>query len=304
MSRRFFERHVLHHIARLHNLLKSLHNSAPISLASPCRLPHVIPAEDRCGSKVLWDPDGTFLTIRFGLPLENDPLPVCDTNVSSSARNERTPPNEILKKCIISQPQYFCLSFSFLSWFEWKDCVSFFYFLFWKDRKKYNCNCDKQDSLNGFQGKSWLFTPRVIYQNSHFLHTNKISRVEGCAASDYDFHLALIRLKAILPRLLYALLAGWHYWTFPLSFSRHLFFYRMTSHDDAALPKIPLHTASAAGRSQLQLRSAEPLRHFLILPSFQKAFIDHPLPPHNVFWTLRQRARKRFNLLTIATDLP
>lgn len=39
MSRRFSERHVLHHIARLHNLLKSLHNSSPIGLASPMQTP-------------------------------------------------------------------------------------------------------------------------------------------------------------------------------------------------------------------------------------------------------------------------
>lgn len=136
MSRRFLECHVLHHIARLHNLLKSLHNSSPISLASPCRLPptphpsapRVIPAEDRCGSKVLWDPDGTFLTIRFGLPLENDPLPVCDTNVSSSARNERTPPNEILKKNTLSPGPSITISFlgffSFLVWMK-RQCFAF-----------------------------------------------------------------------------------------------------------------------------------------------------------------------------------
>lgn len=37
-----------------------------------------------------------------------------------------------------------------------------------------------------------LFTPRVVYQNSNFLCANKISRVEGCVASDDDFHLASI----------------------------------------------------------------------------------------------------------------
>lgn len=76
--------------------VKSIHNSSPISLASQCRL-LCYPREDRCGSKVLWDPDGTFLTIRFRLPLENDPLPVRDTNISSSASNETTPPDENLK---------------------------------------------------------------------------------------------------------------------------------------------------------------------------------------------------------------
>lgn len=85
--------------------VKSIHNSSPISLASQCRL-LCYPREDRCGSKVLWDPDGTFLTIRFRLPLENDPLPVCDTNISSSASNETTPPNENLKN-----------TFSFLDWY-------------------------------------------------------------------------------------------------------------------------------------------------------------------------------------------
>lgn len=89
--------HTQHHVARqISQFAKSIHNSSPISLASLCRL-LCYPTEDRCGSGALWDPDGTFPTIRFGLPLENDPFPVCDINVSSSASNEMTPPNENLK---------------------------------------------------------------------------------------------------------------------------------------------------------------------------------------------------------------
>lgn len=89
--------HMQHHVARqISQFAKSIHNSSPISLASLCRL-LCYPTEDRCGSRALWDPDGTFPTIRFGLPLENDPFPACDTNVSSSASNEMTPPNENLK---------------------------------------------------------------------------------------------------------------------------------------------------------------------------------------------------------------
>lgn len=88
---------VHHHIVRqISQFVKPIHNSSSIHLASRCRLPHY-PREDKCGSEALGDPDGTFPTIRFGLPLENDPFPVCDTNVSSSAHNEVMPPNEHLK---------------------------------------------------------------------------------------------------------------------------------------------------------------------------------------------------------------
>lgn len=85
-----------HNVWQISQFAKSIHNSSPISLASWCRL-LCYPREDRCESKALWDPDGTFPTIRFGLPLENDPFPVCDTNVSLSASNEMTPANEKLK---------------------------------------------------------------------------------------------------------------------------------------------------------------------------------------------------------------
>lgn len=122
--------------------VKIIHNSSPINLASPCRLP-CYPKKDRCGSKVLWDPDGTFLTIRFGLPLENDPLPVCNTNVSSSASNETTPPNEHLKNTFS-----LCSQIS-LSLFNWKanvwyllaseTCGKPYTFL-----KYYDWNCDKE----------------------------------------------------------------------------------------------------------------------------------------------------------------
>lgn len=89
--------HMQHHVARqISQFAESIHNSSPISLASLCRL-LCYPTEDRCGSKALWDPDGTFPTIRFGLPLENHPFPARDTNVSPSARNEMTPPNENLR---------------------------------------------------------------------------------------------------------------------------------------------------------------------------------------------------------------
>lgn len=54
----------------------------PVSLVSMCS----------AGSQWRWmwerRPDGAFLTIRFRLPSWNDPLPVCDTNVSSSGSNE------------------------------------------------------------------------------------------------------------------------------------------------------------------------------------------------------------------------
>lgn len=110
--------------ARLCNLLKSIHNSLPISLRLP-PLP-CYPREDRCGSKVLWDPDGTFLTIRFGLLLENYPLPVCDTNVSSSARNERTPHKwNSPKKYIMSSLKHFhlLLFFPFPVWMKGLFCI-------------------------------------------------------------------------------------------------------------------------------------------------------------------------------------
>lgn len=94
--------HMQHHVARqISQFAESIHNSSPISLASPCRL-LCYPTEDRCGSKALWDPDGTFPTIRFGLPLENHPFPARDTNVSPSARNEMTPPNENLRHNVSS----------------------------------------------------------------------------------------------------------------------------------------------------------------------------------------------------------
>lgn len=86
--------HLQHHVVwQISQFAKSIHNSSPISLSSWCRL-LCYPREDRCESKALWDPDGTFPTIRFGLPLENDPFPVCDTNVSLSASNEMKPANE------------------------------------------------------------------------------------------------------------------------------------------------------------------------------------------------------------------
>lgn len=97
---------------------KSIHNSSPISLASWCRL-LCYPREDRCESKALWDPDGTFPTIRFGLPLENDPFPVCDTNVSLSAGNEMKPANEKNSKILF----LFASGFA-LSWFQLKANVS------------------------------------------------------------------------------------------------------------------------------------------------------------------------------------
>lgn len=83
--------HMHHHnFWQISQFAKNIHNSSPISLASLCWL-LCYPSQDRCESEAIWDPDGTFPTIRFGLPLENDPFPVCDTNVSLSANNEMTP---------------------------------------------------------------------------------------------------------------------------------------------------------------------------------------------------------------------
>lgn len=90
--------------------VKSIHNSSLISLAPACWLP-CYPTNDGYGSEVLWDPDGTFLTIRFGLPLENGPLAVCNTNVSSSsASNEMMLLNENCKNAASVSS----------SWFKWK----------------------------------------------------------------------------------------------------------------------------------------------------------------------------------------
>jgi len=105
-----------HDARQITQFAKRIHNSSQIRLVSLCRVLWYT-REDRCGSKALWDPDGTFLTIRFGLSLENYSFPVCDTNVSSSASNETTPSNENLKNKFSVCLRVSSIS---LSWFKLK----------------------------------------------------------------------------------------------------------------------------------------------------------------------------------------
>lgn len=202
--------------------VKSIHNSSPISLGSPCRLP-CYPREDRCGSKVLWDPDGTFLTIRFGLPLENDPLPVCDTNVSSSASNETTPPNENLKNTFS-----FCPRIS-LSWFKWKANVlcllaSESWAHAFKKKIKNYWKCDEAMTVliilqHFFQGKPLahsIFVYHVLPIKSQIFSAQiKLAGRRMCGYRLW-FSSALIHFKPVLSCLLDALLVSWPYWSFSL----------------------------------------------------------------------------------------
>lgn len=200
--------------------VKSIHNSSPISLASPCRLP-CYPREDRCGSKVLWDPDGTFLTIRFGLPLENDPLPVCDTNVSSSASNETTPPNENLKNTFSVCPRIS------LSWFKWKanvlcllaseSCST----CIWKKKRLeiwWGNDCVNYITTF-FSGKPLahsIFVYHVLPIKSQIFSAQiKLAGRRMCGYRLW-FSLALIHFKPMLSCLLDALLVSWPYWSFSL----------------------------------------------------------------------------------------
>lgn len=183
--------HMQHHVARqISQFVKSIHNSSPISLASPCRL-LCYPREDRCGSEALWDPDGTFPTIRFGLPLENDPFPVCDTNASSSASNEMTPPNENLKNTFSFCLQYFfiwvqikskCFVFACL-WIMRQTACTVMHFRLWLEMWWRN-DCLLHGCIINlwicFQGNphtaSLCCIPCAIYHNINFLCTNIISR--------------------------------------------------------------------------------------------------------------------------------
>lgn len=161
---------------------------------------------------------------------------------------------------------------------------------------------------SSFPGKT-ISKQHLVYhvpfnKNISFLWPNKISGEKNARLLIWIFiSLYLIKTRVVLSAWC---LIGWPYCSLQPSFDNvikdltsHLYFYQITPHDDTACPKISLHTGSSSEYRQLCYSQQNYLEICKFFLSFQRAFCD----PYYAFETLRQRARKRFNLLTIATDL-
>lgn len=151
-----------------------------------------------------------------------------------------------------------------------------------------------------------LWRPFAVYQKK-LISSPQITLAER-RLCDCDFY-SFIPLKPMLACLFDALLVSWPYCSCCPSFDNDN--QNLTWPLLCIFTFIELHHMIQSGQKSHYIRhlleatvNYLPLRgtlwKFQNLLSLQRAFCD----PYYAFWTQRQRARKRFNLLTIATDLP
>lgn len=154
--------------------------------------------------------------------------------------------------------------------------------------------------------------PCAIYQNINFHCMNIMSREKNVR------FLIMIFISFYLIKILCCTVCLLLYWFVDLTVlfaqalimlirtslglfsASNLYFYQIISHGDQGTPKISLHTASSFSNSELwQLfYSAELFGNFKFCSLFAGPFVTPIMHSR-----LNVKARKRFNLLTIATDL-